>query len=85
MLHEEHKCEAEVQEYLQRWGLMSPDLAAHLIRFMNDRTSRTYVMTYPAGHELCSTFVSGDLDRFRRLLTRQVRVGELLDAASESR
>jgi hypothetical protein len=85
MLHEEHRSEAQVQEYLQRWGLMSPDLAAHLIRFMTDRTSRTYVLTYPAGHELCSTYVSGDLDRFRRLLTRQVRVGELLDAASESR
>lgn len=85
MLHEENKSEAEVQEYLQRWGLMSPELAAHLIRFMTDRTSRTYVMTYPAGHELCGTYVSGDLDRFRRLLTRQVRVGDLLDATSESR
>jgi hypothetical protein len=42
-------------------------------------------MTYPAGHELCGTYVSGDLDRFRRLLTRQVRVRDLLDAASESR
>jgi hypothetical protein len=85
MLHEENKSEAEVQEYLQRWGLMSPELAAHLIRFMTDRASRTYVMTYPAGHELCGTYVSGDLDRFRRLLTRQVRVGDLLDATSESR
>lgn len=85
MLHEENKSEAEVQDYLQRWGLMSSELAAHLIRFMNDRTSRTYVMTYQAGHELCGTYVSGDLDRFRRLLTRQVRVGDLLDAASESR
>jgi hypothetical protein len=85
MLHEESKSQAEVQEYLQRWGLMSSELAAHLIRFMNDRTSRTYVMTYPAGHELCGTYVSGDLDRFRRLLTRQVRVRDLLDAASESR
>jgi hypothetical protein len=85
MLHEENRSEAEVQKYLQRWALMSPDLAAHLIRFMTDRTSRTYVMTYPAGHELCSAYVSGDLDRFRRLLTRQVRVRDLLDAASESR
>jgi hypothetical protein len=85
MLHEQGRSEADVREYLQRWGLMSPDLAAHLIRFMTDRTSRTYVMTYPAGHELCSTYVSGDLDRFRRLLTRQVRVRDLLDAASESR
>ncbi|HEX5994621.1 MAG TPA: hypothetical protein VFY84_05710 [Jiangellales bacterium] len=85
MLHEESRSDAEVREYLQRWGLMSPDLAAHLIRFMTDRTSRTYVMTYPAGYELCSRYVSGDRDRFRELLTRQVRVRDLLDAVSETR
>jgi hypothetical protein len=49
-----------------------------LIRFIKDPTSRTYVMTYPAGHELCRSYVAGDPARFRRLLTEQVRVGDLL-------
>lgn len=78
LLHEEGVNEPEVHEYLQRWGLMSPDLATHLIRFIKDPTSRTYVMTYPAGHELCRSYVAGDPARFRRLLTEQVRVGDLL-------
>ena len=80
MLHEARAGEDEVHSYLQRWGLMSPELAAHLIRFMTDPTSRTYVTNYPTGHELCSSYVAGDPQRFRRLLTEQVRVRELLES-----
>jgi hypothetical protein len=67
----------EIRAYLERWGLLSPELSAHLLRFMSDPTSRTYVITYPAGQDLCGRYVDGDIDRFRRLLTEQVRVGEL--------
>ena len=28
---------------------MTPELAAHMIRFFTEPTSRTYVITYPAG------------------------------------
>jgi hypothetical protein len=80
MLHEDGAGEAEVRAYLERWGLMTPQLAAHMIRFFNEPTSRTYVMTYPAGGELCGAYVAGDPDRFRRLLTEQVRVRDLLEA-----
>ena len=80
MLHEAGASERDVQAYLERWGLMSPELAAHMIRFFGEATSRTYVITYPAGRELCSSFVGSDPKRFRRLLTEQVRVRDLLDA-----
>jgi hypothetical protein len=79
MLHEEGRSEAETQAYLERWGLMTPKLAAHLIRFLTATTSRSYILTYPAGRELCGSFVRDDLERFRRLLTEQLRVRDLLD------
>ena len=49
MLHEEGASEAETQAYLERWGLMTPKLAARMIRFFTEPTSRTYIITYPAG------------------------------------
>ena len=80
MLHEGGASEAETQAYLERWGLMTPELAAHVIRFLREPTSRTYVVTYPAGRELCGAYVAGEPERFRRLLTEQVRVRDLLEA-----
>ncbi len=77
-LHEDGADEADVQAYLERWGLVTPEMAAHLIRFMQEPTSRSYIVTYPAGRELARSYVGTDPTRFRRLLTEQVRVGELL-------
>jgi hypothetical protein len=77
MLHEDGAGEADVLGYLRRWGVMDADLAAHLVRFMNEPTSRTYVVNYPAGFDLCSRYVAGDRQRLRRLLTEQVRVRDL--------
>jgi hypothetical protein len=84
MLHDGGVPEPEVLAYLERWGVLSPDLAAHLVRFMKEPTSRTYVMNYPVGLRLCSSFVDGDPGRFRRLLTEQVRVRDLLEASGGS-
>ncbi len=78
MLHDAGASEAEAQAYLERWALITPELAAHLVRFMTDPTSRSYILTYSAGRKLCRAYVAGDPERFRRLLTEQVRVGELL-------
>jgi hypothetical protein len=80
MLHEEGASEAEVHAYLVRWGLQTPQIARHMIRFFKEPTSRSYAITYPAGRELCDAYVAGDPDRFRRLLTEQVRVTDLLEA-----
>ena len=82
MLHDRGAAEDEVTGYLRRWELLSPELAAHVIRFLGEPTSRTYMVTYAAGLELSRAYVGGDPDRFRRLLTEQVRVGDLLAAGS---
>jgi hypothetical protein len=80
MLHDAGASKAEVHAYLERWGLTTPELAGHLIRFLNEPTSRTYVMNYSAGRELCRSYMAGEPERFRRLLTEQVRVRDLLEA-----
>ncbi|MFN0155535.1 MAG: hypothetical protein ACKVUT_14270 [Gaiella sp.] len=79
MLHEDGASAAEVTAYLSRWALATPEIAAHLLRFMSDPTSRSYIITYPAGRERCEAWVGGDLSRFATLLTRQVRARDLLD------
>jgi len=78
MLHETGSSEAEVYAYLRRWGLMTPKLAAHLIRLLHEPTSRTYPITYPAGRELCRSYAAGESTRFRYLLTEQVRIQDLV-------
>jgi hypothetical protein len=80
MLHDDGASETEAHAYLRQWGLMSSELATHLIRFLGEPTSRTYIVTYPAGRDLCRAFVAGEPARFRRLLTEQVRIGELREA-----
>ena len=49
----------EVRAYLERWALMSPELAAHLLRFFQEPTSRSYITTDLAGRELCRAWVAG--------------------------
>jgi len=78
MLHDGGASEAETRAYLERWGLLPPDLSAHLVRFITEPTSRTYVMNYPAGFQLCRSYAAREPDGFRRLLTEQVRVRDLL-------
>jgi hypothetical protein len=80
LLHDEGASEAEVQGYLERWGLLTPQWAEHMLRFFAAETSRTYVMTYHAGRDLCRSYVAGEPERFRCLLTEQVRVRDLLAA-----
>jgi hypothetical protein len=79
-LHDAGASEAETRACLERWGLMTRELAAHVIRFLNEPTSRSYMITYAAGRELCRSYVAGEPGRFRGLLTEQVRVGDLLAA-----
>jgi len=84
LLHEGGASEAETRTYLERWALLTPEWADHMLRFFNEPTSRSYVLTYLAGRELCRAYVAREPDGFMRLLTEQVRVGELLDPNARS-
>jgi hypothetical protein len=78
MLYGDGREEDEVRAYLERWALLDRERSAHAIRFLRGATARAYIICYAAGRELCTAYVAGDPDRFRRLLSEQVRVGELL-------
>jgi hypothetical protein len=54
-----------------------------MIRFITEPAQRTYLHTYAAGRELCRVYVAGNPERFRRLLTDQVRVRDLLEPRGE--
>jgi hypothetical protein len=83
MIHEDGASTEDAEAYIRRWALVSPEEAAHSARFVVDPTWRTYAINYSAGRELCDAWVGGEPARFVRLLTEQVRVGELLDAHSD--
>jgi hypothetical protein len=81
MLYADDKGEDEVRAYFERWALLDGEFSAHAVRFLRGTTNRAYVACYPTGRELCAAYVAGDPARFRRLLSEQVRVSELLAAA----
>lgn len=82
MVHEEGRSHDEARAYLQRWSLVDAERAAHMFSFVDDPTWRAYPITYAAGRDMCRAWVGGDPARFRRLLTEQVRVSELVAALS---
>jgi hypothetical protein len=78
MIFEDGMSHGDARDYVQHWTLNTADKAAQSIRFVTDPTWRAYTITYSAGRELCRGYVGGDAARFRRLLTEQVRVSELV-------
>jgi hypothetical protein len=82
MLHEDGLTTDEVEQYLVRWALVTPERAQHTIRFVTDPTWRAYVITYSAGGDLCREWVGGDPARYARLLTEHMRVSDLLASVS---
>ncbi|HXD70183.1 MAG TPA: hypothetical protein VN615_10000 [Gaiellales bacterium] len=81
MLYADGRSEDEVRAYFENWALLDAEFSSHAVRFLRGTPSRSYVVCYPAGRELCAAYVDGDPARLRRLLSEQVRVGELLAAA----
>jgi len=84
LIHEEGMALDDATEYVARWAAVGPERAAHTVRFVTAPNWRAYVVTYSAGLDLCRAFHGGDPARFRRLLTEQLRVQDLLDAAPVS-
>ncbi len=81
LLHRDGWSEAQVLSLLREWVLADDDLLRHVIRFVADPANRGYIVCYPVGLVRCRAFVGGGPDRvarFRRLLTEQVRVSELV-------
>jgi hypothetical protein len=81
LLHDRGADEADVIDYVARWGLMSRARAAKAVSFLADPTWRAYVFCYVEGLPLCRRFVNGDPTRFERLITEQLLPEDLRAAA----
>jgi hypothetical protein len=84
MIHEQGLGTEEAVEYVARWRAVPVDYAAASVRFVTDPTWRAYPITYTAGRDLCRAYHGGDVGRFRRLVTEQLRVGDLEAALSSA-
>jgi hypothetical protein len=78
LVHERDMSDEEAIEYLMRWGLRSRPHAQKSLAFVQDPTWRAYVATYSDGWRVCQSYVGGDLERFRRLLTEQLTPADLV-------
>jgi hypothetical protein len=81
MLHEDGASSDEVEAYLRDWGLASDAKATRAIAFFTEPTSRIYVSTYSDGRRVCRDFVERAPGNFARLLTEQLTIADVLDAA----
>jgi hypothetical protein len=77
LLHVEERPPPEVQAYVERWSLATPERAAKSVEFLTHPTWRAYASCYSAGHDLCHDFVGGDVERFRMLLTQPMTTSDL--------
>lgn len=81
LIHEDGASPDDAVAYMMRWGVTSEERAKQGVRFVTDPTWRAYVITYSAGGELAAAYHRNDPGRFKRLLTENVRVSELVAAA----
>lgn len=74
MLHDQHKSEQEISQYVQKYALNTEKEAGQTIKFISNPLYRSYVFTYYVGYELLSElFQHGDRDAyFKRLLEEPV-------------
>ncbi|MFD6158789.1 DUF885 domain-containing protein [Nocardia sp. NPDC060256] len=83
LLHDQHRPEDEVTEFLQTWSLATPERARQTLRFLSSPLWRAYISTYVEGYRLLggwldrATAADDRADRFRRLLDEPLTPGAL--------
>lgn len=77
MLHDQHRSEQEIGQYLQTYGLSSEKEAKKTIDFISNPLYRSYIFTYHVGYDLFQElFKHGNRDRhFKRLIEEPVTPG----------
>ncbi|MEV6278054.1 DUF885 domain-containing protein [Nocardia sp. NPDC051832] len=83
LLHDRHRDETEVAEFLQQWTLATPDRARQSLRFLSSPLWRAYISTYVEGYKLLGGWLdqapdaADRADRFRRLLDEPLTPGAI--------
>ena len=74
MLHDHHKSEEEISQYLQKYDLSTEEEAKKRISFLSNSLYRSYIFTYHIGYDLFENlFQHGDRERyFGRLMEEPV-------------
>ncbi|WP_068031647.1 DUF885 domain-containing protein [Nocardia mexicana] len=81
LLHDRRRDADEVAEFLQRWGLATPERARQSLRFLSSSLWRAYISTYVEGYRLLGGWLDraadadDRADRFRRLLDEPLTPG----------
>ncbi|CAM4454150.1 DUF885 domain-containing protein [Nocardia ninae] len=81
LLHDRHRSEDEVAEFLQTWSLVTPIRARQSLRFLSSPLWRAYISTYVEGYRLLGDWLDRAIDaderadRFRRLLDEPLTPG----------
>ena len=71
LLHREGRAPEEVQRYIERYSLRTPEEASHSMRFLMNPLFRSYVFNYAVGKTLLAPLLDGPdaLANFERLLS----------------
>ena len=79
MLYDQHRSEEEAEAYLRRYALATEKIIKHLIRFVSDPLSRSYVFTYDIGYDLLEELFAhkNRSEYFKRLLEEPVTPGQV--------
>ena len=79
MLYDQHRSEEEAEAYLRRYALATEKIVKHLIRFVSDPLSRSYVFTYDIGYDLLEELFAhkNRSEYFKRLLEEPVTPGQV--------
>ena len=79
MLYDQQKGTEEAEQYLRRYALATEKIIKHLIRFVSDPLSRSYVFTYDMGYDLLEElFAHKDRgEYFKRLLEEPVTPSQI--------
>ncbi|WP_280442123.1 DUF885 domain-containing protein [Nocardia brasiliensis] len=83
LLHDRHRTQDEVAEFLQTWSLVTPERARQSLRFLSSPLWRAYISTYVEGYRLLGDWLDRAADaeersdRFRRLLDEPLTPGAI--------
>jgi len=80
-IHEDGASVEDAVQYAMRCGALTEERARQSVRFVTDPTWRAYSICYSAGGDLARAFHKNDPARFKRLLTENVRIAELLGSS----
>jgi hypothetical protein len=81
LLHLEGRPPEEVQSYIERYGLRTPEEASHSMRFLSNPLFRSYVFNYAMGKDLLAPLLEGPdaVANFERLLTEPFTPSQIRD------